>query len=51
LPEEWKEKVIVPIMKKGKGKGVKDYRGDLNAHVVQYLYSSTGGKAEEGDRG
>lgn len=33
-PEDWKEGVIVPVRKKRKGKEVKEYRGNIDAHSV-----------------
>lgn len=34
--EGWKERVIVPIVKKGEGKTVEEYRGDITLMAVLY---------------
>jgi len=39
-PEEWKEGVVVPILKKGKGDKVKDYRGVTIMPTIYKIYAA-----------
>lgn len=39
-PEEWKEGVIVPIVKKGEGERVEEYRGVTLMTTVYKLYAA-----------
>lgn len=37
-PEEWKEGIIVPILKKGEGREVRDYRGVALLPTIYKIY-------------
>jgi len=39
-PEDWKERVLVPIMKKGQGMVVKEYRRVTVMSTLYKIYSS-----------
>lgn len=39
-PEEWREGVVVPIITKGKGEKVEDYRGVTLTQTVYKIYAA-----------
>lgn len=43
--ERWKERVIVPVVKKGEGGGVQ--RGNFDGDVIQGVYADSGERLEE----
>lgn len=48
-PENWKERIVIPIVKKGKGGMVGDYREVTLMPTLYKMYMSVGGKTEGGD--
>lgn len=50
-PEDWREGVVIPILKKSQGEKVKDYRGITMTQTASKIYACRGVEGGSGSKG